>query len=526
MVYGIDLGTTYSCITKFDGTNNPEVIPIENGRTTLPSVVQFKFDGRIVVGSIAKRQAALKASADQVLSLFKRQMGVEYCAQSIQTSHGPRRVSPIEGSACILRKLISPIIEMNRATGNTERPRAVISIPTGFTGWQRAATKLAAELAGFDVLGLIHEPTAAALSFNINAGERILVFDLGGGTLDVSIVHHYEAGKYRVVASASDFEVLGHYLGGQDWDKLIAAEIAGQNNIDINLDNTPEEQRYLRAQLMNKAEEGKMALTEEESYTDILTGYTTEFTLSRADFERISQHLTLQCIKVVDEAIHRSGLSDVELKEMRLITVGGSSFMPMIRNILTRNYGGRIGTGAPNEWFPIGDPGQAIAKGAAIYAYLLDTNRASIYELSSHSYGTSVYDFNKKDGEFGIQNLIKRSDPMIFNSKVYQFVPCKNGQSMVTVDVWENESDEDILSFSEAEQLRNSHRRIFYEGYSFANPNNVTTATEVFFTVSRDRSGIMTLEVKSDGSPAQIYHITPLQDEECQRIRERLNNIQ
>ncbi|MBR3488344.1 MAG: Hsp70 family protein [Bacteroidales bacterium] len=521
MVYGIDLGTTYSCIAQFEGYNRPSVIPTENGHNFLPSVVQFKPDGKILVGATAKRQAESNIAADQVLSLFKRQMGHQYCEQTIPSNDGTRKVSPIEGSACILRKLISPVLEQNKANGVTARPRAVISIPTGFTGWQRAATKQAAELAGIEVLGLIHEPTAAALSFNINAGERILVFDLGGGTLDVSIVHHYEAGKYRVLASSSDYGVLGHYLGGQDWDRLLAEEIANQSDINVDFDNPTGDQRCLRAAIMNRAEVVKKNLTDDESCTDILPRCDKEFTITRSNFENLTMQLTQQCLLVVDEAIRRSGLSETELRQMRFVTVGGSSYMPMIRNTLMRNYGGRIGTGDPYQWFPQGNPGQAIAEGAAIYAYLLESNKASIYELSSHSYGTLYHD----KVNFYIKNLIRYSENMEY-SKDYVFNPHENGQPAVSVDIWENERDEEDFPFPIEDQERNIDRRIFYEQYTFSNPNATTKETQVNFSISRDKSGLMSLTVNSDGSPSRTYQIKPLQDDECLTIRERLKNVQ
>lgn len=528
MVYGIDLGTTYSCIAKYDGKGDPSIIPptSEKNSNSLPSIVQFKPDGKIVVGSSAKHSATRPDSASQVLSLFKRQMGLPFCGQSIQTNEETcRRVSPIEGSACILRKLIDPIVEANRAIGDEKKPRAVISIPTGFTGWQRAATKMAAELAGIEVLGLVHEPTAAALSFDINAGERVLVFDLGGGTLDVSVVHHFEPGKFRVLASASDFEVLGHYLGGQDWDKQIALKIAEQYDINIDFDNVAEGQRYLKARLMNEAEKAKIFLSNNDLYANEITGYDDTFEISQTVFTNSTQFLTLDCIRVVDEAISRSGLSEAELRDMRLITVGGSSNMRMIRDVLVRNYGGRIGRGPEKQWFPVANPSQAIAQGAAKYAFLLDTNQASIYELSSHSYGTVCKICKNNKEEFFMDNLIMRSDSMVCKKEL-NFTPHFNGQNAVPVDIWENEQNEERFPFNEEKQRCCRDRRIFYEDYCFSNPKNVTTETLVHFTVKRDESGLMSLIVTSDNGPRREYKIQPLSDTECSEIRDRLKNVQ
>ena len=223
-VYGIDLGTTYSCIAKCDDPKQINVIHPANalyGGVNLPSVIYYEEGtGKPVVGASAKNMLGVPRARSRYMAFTKRYMGDSY-PQKILVNDSWMDISPIEGSACILYHLLSSANEERRGYGEIDSVKqAVITIPAGFTNKQRECTKIAAELAGIKLLGLVHEPTAAAINYEIKSGETILVFDLGGGTLDVSLVANQQ-GRYKVLSTAGDYDVLGKPLGGKDWDDIL-----------------------------------------------------------------------------------------------------------------------------------------------------------------------------------------------------------------------------------------------------------------------------------------------------------------
>ncbi len=522
-VYGIDLGTTYSCIAKYDGSHLDVIKPkgAVLGGTVMPSVVFFdRNTGKPIVGSVAKGNMAVKKHAHQVLSLFKRNMGQDKCSHSIIRNGKEEEVSPVECSACVLHSLLKSANEKQLSLNLPVIKKAVVTIPAGFTNKQRDCSKAAAELAGIEVLGLIHEPTAAAISYNIADGETVLVFDFGGGTLDVSIVKK-QNGTYEILESSSDFDVLGRYVGGQDWDdKLIDLAIDQINSesegANLNRDKNDKSESGIAKEgnLRKEGEKDKIELTDSfETSFGYLLDYSTNIT--RADFERVTKKMVKDCIKVVKTAVEKCISRNEHID--RCILAGGSSNMPMIRAALAKELGPLIGDGkAENSWFPIGDPENAIAKGAAIYAYLLETGQAHIKEKSSHSYGTSAKYYDQEV----IHNMIKSTDPMIKNGTFTYKVNA--GQKGVRVDVYENNSEEERLPDTATNRREYNVNKIYDKRYEFDNPNAVTDNTEVVFEVARDRDGRISITVSSDGQHKESHYIDTVHPSVSDKVREQI----
>ena len=501
--YGIDLGTTYSCIATYDGKTVQTIRPsgAALGSTILPSVVYFDPDtGVPTVGDSAKSGLKSRKHAPQTLTLFKRQMGQDFCTQKIMENGVERFVSPVEGSACIIRSLLLSANESQRSKGLPEVNKAVITVPAGFNSLQLDCTKLAAELAGVEVLGLVREPMAAAISYDIKNGETILVFDLGGGTLDVSIVHK-DGDTYTTLASAGDMGVLGHHVGGQDWDEALINFALGELNIERNRNNLTRE-----GHLHIEAERCKIQLS--SMNTAPFTYGLDSVIIRKADFERITRDLVDECMAVVERALELC-----PRKVDRCVLAGGSSNMPMIRSAISRLLGGRIGGGTQeNNWFPLGDPEEAIARGAAKFAFLSEKGKAHFYEKPTHSYGTQ----EGVSPNLHIRNLILSTDPMVFSGK-YTFYPQHARQSSIVVDIYENDSTESLIAYDPVQ-----HRNILNKEYKFTSRKEVTCQTEVVFAISRDKDGIISITVSSKAGPKETHTVSTIVPPVSEAVRQRI----
>lgn len=504
---GIDLGTTYSCIAQCDEHNMVAVIPCPEAGlgNAIPSVVYFDENGKPSVGDEPKASMATEGYAERTLSFIKRSMGADFCPTPIATgplgSTTTRLVSPVEGSACILYTLFQAARRNASSHGQEVPTKAVITIPAGYTNKQRSCTKKAAEMAGIKVLGLIHEPTAAAICHDIKSGEAVLVFDLGGGTLDVSIVRN-DQGKYKVLGVASDTDVLGHNLGGKDWDERL-------KDIACMLRSYTPSRRSEEGTLMLSAENCKKALS---SRTDALFSFPDiqSIRIKRNDFVINTRDLVGDCLKVIDACIENAdretpgGKVDIN----RFIMVGGSSNMPMLKKAISQQYGDRFSKGREELlWLIVSPDAEAsIAKGAAKYASILERNPNSDKELtiedrSSHSYGTSVRDRHSSGEQ--LLNLIKATDPMVFESKEFQFCTSEDGQRGVKVDIYENNSLDDVIPLPE------TMKYIYNQSYEFG--KQVPARTEVVFRVSRDKDGLIKIHVSSAGCPSKDFEASTMQ---------------
>lgn len=348
---GIDLGTTNSVVAVMEG-GKPTVIANAEGSRTTPSIVGFSKTGERLVGQLAKRQAIL--NPDKTIISIKRHMGEDY-----KKNIDGKDYTPQEISAMILRKLAD-----DASTYLGEKvTSAVITVPAYFNDAQRQATKDAGKIAGLDVLRIVNEPTAAALAYGLEKDktERVLVFDLGGGTFDVSILEIGD-GVHEVLSTSGDT-----HLGGDDFDQKIidwmCDEFKKQEGIDLRGD------KQAMQRLKEAAEKAKCELSSVVE-TNINLPFITadangpkhlDLQLTRAKFEELSHDLLERCKKPVEQAIKDAGISKSEINEV--VLVGGSTRIPAVQ-ALVKEYTGK----EPNQSV---NPDEVVAIGAAVQAGVL-----------------------------------------------------------------------------------------------------------------------------------------------------------
>ena len=373
-ILGIDLGTTNSAMAVMEGSE-PEILVNAEGDRTTPSVEGFRKDGERVVGKAAKNQAV--TNPENTVSSVKRFIGRSYdetpeeqktVSYKVQKGKDGSAVIDIDGkdytpeeiSAMVLQKLKT---DAEKQVGQPIT-QAVITVPAYFNDAQRQATKDAGKIAGLEVLRIINEPTAAALAYGLDKvdhDEKILVFDLGGGTFDVSVLELGD-GVFEVASTAGD-----NHLGGDDWDQRIidwmADKFQAENGIDLRKDP------MALQRLKEAAEKAKMELSS-TTQTNINLPFITadasgpkhlDYTLTRAEFERITKDLLDRCKKPVEQALKDAGLKMGEVDEV--ILVGGSTRMPAVQELVKQLTGK-----APNMSV---NPDEVVAMGAAVQGGVL-----------------------------------------------------------------------------------------------------------------------------------------------------------
>ena len=352
-VIGIDFGTTNSCVAVKEGDHITVITSAEGSRTT-PSVVAFTKDKDRLVGQLAKRQAIV--NPERTISSIKRKMGTDFRIEIDGASQTPQQIS-----AMILQKLRRDAEEyLGEKVG-----QAVITVPAYFTDAQRQATKDAGKIAGLEVLRIINEPTAAALAYGMDKGgeNKILVFDLGGGTFDVSVLDvGLEDGVIEVLATSGD-----NHLGGDDWDQkivdLMVSDFKNNEGIDLSRD------KMALQRLREAAEKAKVELSsmaETSLSLPFITADSTgpkhlELTLTRARFEEITRSLLEKVVDPTRRAMNDSGLTREEINKVLL--VGGATRMPMVQRKIVELLGKEPTKGI--------NPDECVAVGAAIQAAIL-----------------------------------------------------------------------------------------------------------------------------------------------------------
>ncbi|WP_274651945.1 molecular chaperone DnaK [Paenibacillus humicola] len=350
-VIGIDLGTTNSCVAVMEG-GEAVVIPNPEGSRTTPSVVGFKKDGERIVGESAKRQAI--TNPDRTVISIKRHMGTNHK----ETIDG-KEYSPQEISAMILQKLKS---DAEAYLGQTVT-QAVITVPAYFNDSQRQATKDAGKIAGLEVLRIVNEPTAAALAYGLEKSEdqTILVYDLGGGTFDVSILELGD-GFFEVKATSGD-----NRLGGDDFDQVIIDYLAGEFNkehgIDLRKDKAAVQRLKDAAEKAKKELSGVLTTTISLPFITMVDGVPQhlEMNLTRAKFEELSAPLVERTLGPTRQALSDAGLSSGDID--KVVLVGGSTRIPAVQDAIKKLIGKEPHKGV--------NPDEVVALGAAVQAGVL-----------------------------------------------------------------------------------------------------------------------------------------------------------
>ena len=326
-IIGIDLGTTNSCVSVIEG-GEPVVIPNAEGARTTPSVVAFSKDGERMVGNVAKRQAI--TNPEKTISSIKRHMGSDY-----KVNIDGKAYTPQEISAIILQKLKADA----EAYLGEKVTEAVITVPAYFTDSQRQATKDAGKIAGLDVKRIINEPTAAALAFGIDKedDQKVMVYDLGGGTFDVSIIEMGD-GVQEVLATAGN-----NHLGGDDFDKKIMDYIVAQfkNETGIDLSNDKMAMQRVK-EAAEKAKIDLSGMTTAQISLPFITADATgpkhlETTLTRAKFNEMTADLVEATMGPVRQAMQDSGLSMNDID--KILLVGGSTRIPAVQEAIQKFSG-------------------------------------------------------------------------------------------------------------------------------------------------------------------------------------------
>jgi molecular chaperone DnaK len=348
-IFGIDLGTTYSVVGYIDETSRAAVTRNPQGSDTTPSVVYFESETNVVVGSTAK--AAAGEYPDRVVSLIKREMGDrEYHRTFFGVDHTPPSISAI---------ILGALARAAEEDTGRKVTDAVITVPAYFGLLEKDATRKAGEIAGLNVIGIVPEPVAAALQYGVGGsadGTTFLVYDLGGGTFDISLI--------RMTDTSIEVLVVGgdHRLGGADWDEKLLNHIVEQVIAQCGDDSLRDDEAMLQ-DLRMLAEETKKALSSVETRTQIVryTGTPAKVTVSRAEFEQMTADLLDETIRITRRTLAEADERYPGIQEQinAVLLVGGSTRMPAVSAALRKEFG----------WDPkLADPDLAVAKGAALYA--------------------------------------------------------------------------------------------------------------------------------------------------------------
>ena len=354
-VFGIDLGTTYSCIAYIDEYGKPAVLKNIDGDHTTPSVVMVESESNIIVGTEAKR--SIEVEPDKTVQFIKRKMGKE---NDTVTLNGTVYHAP-EISSMILKKIVNDANEELRQTGILSEGESVkdvvITCPAYFGMNERQATKAAGELAGLNVLNIINEPTAAAISYGVSGSDKnetVLVYDLGGGTFDITVMN-IVGSNISVVCTGGDDQ-----LGGKDWDEALMSYVTEryeeENGEDLSED--PE----TMAALYVDVETWKKALTSREKVNISVNGPAGRFReeLTREKYEELTSDLLNRTKNLLDDVLTTAEKQGYPMSKIdKVLLVGGSSRMPQVAAMIERDY---------HVTPVLADPDEAVAKGAAIYA--------------------------------------------------------------------------------------------------------------------------------------------------------------
>ena len=468
-IIGIDLGTTNSCVAVMEGGESV-VIPNAEGNRTTPSVVAFSKDGERMVGQVAKRQAI--TNPDRTIMSIKREMGTNY-----KVNIDGKAYTPQEISAMILQKLKA---DAEAYLGQTVT-EAVITVPAYFTDAQRQATKDAGRIAGLDVKRIINEPTAAAVAYGVDKeqAQKVMVYDLGGGTFDVSILD-IDDGVIEVLATAGN-----NRLGGDDFDKCVMDWMAAEFKKDTGIDLTGDKVAMQR--LKEAAEKAKIELSGVTS-TNINLPYITadatgpkhlDLTLTRAKFDQLTANLVEATSGPVKQAMSDAGLSSSDIS--KVLMVGGSSRIPAVQEMVKKLTG--------KEGFKGINPDECVAMGAALQGGVFtgDVKGLLLLDVTPLSLGIETMG--------GVMTKLIERNTTIPAKKSQVFTTAADNQTSVEVHVLQGER--------EMAQYNKTLGRFNLDGIAPARRG--VPQIEVTFDI--DANGIVNVSAKDLGTGKE-QHIT------------------
>ena len=519
-VFGIDLGTTYSCIAYIDENNKPVVVKNMEGELTTPSVVYFETKEDIIVGESAKESS--KMYPDEVVQFIKRSMGKPNSNLKINGVD----MSPPEISSYILKKIVGDAVENLKIEGkladDEDIKDVVITCPAYFGINERTATQTAGELAGLNVIQIINEPTAAAITYGVaddSVEKTVLVYDLGGGTFDVTMIH-IQPGEIKVVCTGGD-----HNLGGKDWDDKVLLYLDDEFQRQTKKSESVLDDPETLQELVLANEKAKKLLTSKEKAPISINykGERVRIELTRDKFDSLTNDLLERTIKLTDDMFkeaEKKGYSKNSVNEILL--VGGSSKMPQVSRRVKEAFN------IPTKMF---DPDESVAKGAALFAdrknelnilldeiaektgqskedlkmaldlgktdinslaesanidtserkYLGSSDDIKISNVSSRSFGTVAYNNQK---QLRLFNLIFKNDTLPKEATDI-FYPASGKQKNINIQVLENLSSDKAIDPKLGSEIGSVILDL---------PKDVDENTEIALTFKLNEEGLLELK--------------------------------